>query len=135
MAAGLLDREIARVLLNEPSNCDDVLATGMEFYFDDVELERLLRLRSGPFGMKLFESVDEMAAIPKIRRPKAVHTTDQIVGQAARLGWRARRHQRAVRQARRPAARHSLERERLHRCGHRRGRNRRCGRCCGFWRW
>jgi uncharacterized protein (DUF169 family) len=52
-----------------------------------ADLERLLKLRSHPFCMKLFESVDEMLAIPKIRRPKAVHTTDQIVAQAARLGW------------------------------------------------
>ena len=52
-----------------------------------AELERVLKLRAIPFGMKLFESVEEMAAIPKIRRPKAVHTTDQIVAQAARLGW------------------------------------------------
>jgi uncharacterized protein (DUF169 family) len=28
-----------------------------------------------------------MEAVPRIRRPKAVHTLDQIVGQAARLGW------------------------------------------------
>ena len=52
------------------------------------DLERLLRLRAVPFGMKLFASVDEMQAIPKIRRPQSsVHTLDQIVGQAARLGW------------------------------------------------
>lgn len=37
--------------------------------------------------MKLFERVEEMEAIPKIRRPDAVHTTDQIVGMAARLNW------------------------------------------------
>ncbi|MBU6271780.1 MAG: DUF169 domain-containing protein [Betaproteobacteria bacterium] len=52
-----------------------------------AQLERVLRLRSNPFGMKLFETEAEMAAIPRIRRPKSVHTTDQIVGQAARLGW------------------------------------------------
>jgi uncharacterized protein (DUF169 family) len=52
-----------------------------------ADLERLLKLRSFPFGMKLFESVEAMEAIPKIRRPKAVHATDQIVAQAARLGW------------------------------------------------
>lgn len=52
-----------------------------------VELERVLKLRAIPFGMKLFEDAEEMTAIPKIRRPKAVHTTDQIVAQAARLGW------------------------------------------------
>jgi len=53
-----------------------------------ADLERLLRLRSIPFGMKLFAQRAEMEAIPKIRRPKdSVHTLDQIVAQAARLGW------------------------------------------------
>jgi len=53
-----------------------------------ARLESLLRLRSIPFGMKLFESAAEMEAIPKIRRPKgSVHTLDQVVAQAARLGW------------------------------------------------
>lgn len=50
------------------------------------ELEQILKLRSFPFGMKLFRTVEEMEAIPKIRRPGAIHTTDQIVAQAARLG-------------------------------------------------
>ena len=51
-------------------------------------LENLLRLRSIPFGMKLFETVEQMAAVPKIRRPKGTqHTMDQVVAQAARLGW------------------------------------------------
>jgi uncharacterized protein (DUF169 family) len=53
-----------------------------------AKLEGLLRLRSIPFGMKLFESVGQMEAIPKLRRPKGTqHTLDQIVAQAARLGW------------------------------------------------
>jgi uncharacterized protein (DUF169 family) len=51
------------------------------------QLNRLLRLRTTPIGMKLFERRADMEAIPKIRRPTAVHTTDQIVGQAARNGW------------------------------------------------
>jgi uncharacterized protein (DUF169 family) len=51
------------------------------------ELEQLLKLRSIPFGMKLFADRAEMEAIPRIRRPSAVHTLDQVVGQAARLGW------------------------------------------------
>jgi len=51
------------------------------------DLNRLLRLRTTPIGMKLFDTVEAMEAIPRIRRPKAVHTTDQIVAQAARLGW------------------------------------------------
>ena len=37
--------------------------------------------------MKMFARVEEMTAIPKIRRPTAVHTTDQIVSMASRLGW------------------------------------------------
>ena len=51
------------------------------------ELERILRLRSLPFAMKLFERREDMEAIARIRRPQAVHTLDQIVGQASRLGW------------------------------------------------
>jgi uncharacterized protein (DUF169 family) len=51
------------------------------------ELESLLKLRSIPFGMKLFERRADMEAIPRIRRPKSVHTLDQVVAQAARLGW------------------------------------------------
>jgi uncharacterized protein (DUF169 family) len=52
-----------------------------------AELERLLRLRAIPFGMKLFAERAELEGIPNIRRPQAVHTLDQIVAQAARLGW------------------------------------------------
>ena len=50
-------------------------------------LNRLLRLRTTPIGMKLFERREDMEAIPRIRRPGSIHTTDQIVGQAARNGW------------------------------------------------
>ena len=52
-----------------------------------ADLERLLGLRSLPFGMKLFERREDMKAIPKIRRPRAIHTMDQIVAQSAHLGW------------------------------------------------
>ena len=52
-----------------------------------AELEGLLKLRSICIAMKLFRTVDEMEAVPRIRRPNAIHTTDQIVAQAARLGW------------------------------------------------
>src|SRR5437868_13713228 len=51
------------------------------------DLERLLKLRSFVFAMKLFESRAEMEAIPRIRRPQSIHTLDQVVGQASRLGW------------------------------------------------
>src|SRR5262244_4010723 len=49
-------------------------------------LNRYLHLRSIPIGMKLFETVEEMESIPRIRRPRAKHTTDQIVAQARQLG-------------------------------------------------
>ncbi len=52
-----------------------------------ADLEQLLKLRSTPFGMKMFERREDMEAIPKIRRPQHVHTLDQVVGQASRLGW------------------------------------------------
>ncbi len=44
-----------------------------------ADLNSLLRLKTTVIGMKMFARADEMAAIPKIRRPTAVHTTDQIV--------------------------------------------------------
>ncbi len=52
-----------------------------------ADLNSLLRLKTTVIGLKMFASADEMAAIPKIRRPTAVHTTDQIVSMASRLGW------------------------------------------------
>jgi len=52
-----------------------------------TRLESLLKLRSLPFGMKLFERRADMEGIARIRRPKSVHTLDQVVAQAARLGW------------------------------------------------
>lgn len=39
-----------------------------------AELEKVLRLRSIPFGMELCPTVEEMQAVPRIRRPQAVHT-------------------------------------------------------------
>ncbi len=67
-----------------------VIATDQtHFSWNDLvgDLNRLLRLRTTPIGMKLFERRADMEAIPKIRRPSAIHTTDQIVGQATRNGW------------------------------------------------
>jgi len=51
-----------------------------------TDLNRFLRLRTTPIGMKMFENKTDMEAIPRIRRPSDVHTTDQIVGQACRKG-------------------------------------------------
>ncbi|HIE49176.1 MAG TPA: hypothetical protein EYP94_03650 [Gammaproteobacteria bacterium] len=50
-------------------------------------LNKLLKLRAVPIGMKLFSTKKEMEEVEKIRRPKGVFTTDQIVGQACRNGW------------------------------------------------
>ena len=65
---------------------DQIISTNLAFDGPTVveDLNRLLRLRTTPIGMKLFPSRAEMEAIPKIRRPKEIHTTDQIVGQASR---------------------------------------------------
>ena len=52
-----------------------------------TDLNRFLRLRTTPIGMKMFENKTDMEAIPRIRRPSDIHTTDQIVGQACRNGW------------------------------------------------
>jgi uncharacterized protein (DUF169 family) len=52
-----------------------------------ADLNSLLRLRTTVIGLKMFASAEEMAAIPKVRRPTAVHTTDQIISMASRLGW------------------------------------------------
>ncbi len=50
-------------------------------------LDKVLRIKTTPIGMKMFTSVEEMDAIPKIRRPRDVHTADQIVSMASRLNW------------------------------------------------
>src|SRR6201987_2888263 len=52
-----------------------------------ADLNSLLRLKTTVTGIKMFARVEDMEAIPKIRRPNAVHTTDQIVSMASRLGW------------------------------------------------
>lgn len=52
-----------------------------------ADLNQLLRLKTTPIGMKMFASVEEMESIPRIRRPKDIHTADQIVGMASRLNF------------------------------------------------
>jgi hypothetical protein len=52
-----------------------------------ADLNALLRLKTTVTGIKMFSRVEDMLAIEKIRRPNAVHTTDQIVSMASRLGW------------------------------------------------
>ena len=68
----------------------DIISTDLSSFDGEqivTDLNRLLRLRTTPIGMKLFEDAADMEAIPRIRRPKDIHTTDQIVGQASRNGW------------------------------------------------
>lgn len=49
-------------------------------------LFRLLRLKTMPVAMKLFQHEADLQSVPRLRRPTGIHTADQIVGQAARLG-------------------------------------------------
>lgn len=71
-------------MMTEPSS---VSAGPIDWKEISDKLQNLLRLRTLPVGMKLFETVEEMEAIPKIRRPKRHHTTCQIVTQARVIGW------------------------------------------------
>ena len=52
-------------------------------------LYRYLRLKATPIGMKRFHTVEEMASVPRIRRPDIGNklATDQIVGQCRWIGW------------------------------------------------
>jgi uncharacterized protein (DUF169 family) len=53
------------------------------------QLSQLLRLRTFPIGMKLFEDLDEMANVPGLRRPPRGKTfsTCQLVTQARMAGF------------------------------------------------
>ena len=64
-------------------------ATEEQFDFKAIVegLNRYLRLRTIPIGMKRFRTVEEMEAIPRIRRPQTKLATDQVVAQARQLGW------------------------------------------------
>ena len=68
-------------------NTNAVSGESLDYLDLATNLERSLRLRSFPFAMKLFERRGEMEAITRVRRPRERHTLDQVVGQAARLGW------------------------------------------------
>jgi len=70
---------MAEVITSDLSNLD----------FKEIvnSLNELLRIRTTPIGMKLFVREEDMEGIDRIRRPEAIHTTDQIVGMAARNGW------------------------------------------------
>lgn len=52
-------------------------------------LNRYLRLKATPIGMKRFKTVGEMEQVPRLRRPDPNEklATDQIVGQCRWIGW------------------------------------------------
>jgi len=52
-----------------------------------AQLEAVLKLRVPPIGLQLLESAEDLGSVPRLRRPKAIHTMDQIIAQATRLGW------------------------------------------------
>ena len=68
-----------------------------------ADLNSLLRLKTTVIGMKMFATVEEMTAIPKIRRPigGSHHRPDRQHGLAAGLD---RRHHRATTSSARSAA-------------------------------
>ncbi|MCY3980729.1 MAG: DUF169 domain-containing protein, partial [Alphaproteobacteria bacterium] len=54
-----------------------------------VKLQDLLKIRTLPIGMKQYESLEEMEAVPGLRRPKPgrFHTTCQLVTQSRIAGF------------------------------------------------
>lgn len=52
-------------------------------------LNRYLKLKTMPVGMKRFRTVADMEAVPRLRRPDPAEkfATDQIVGQSRWIGW------------------------------------------------
>jgi uncharacterized protein (DUF169 family) len=50
-------------------------------------LFQLLRLKTAPIGIKLFEKKENLASIERIRIAQHTLTACQIIGQAARLNW------------------------------------------------
>ena len=52
-------------------------------------LNQYLRLKTNPIGMKRFETVEQMEAIPRLRKPnpKEKLAMDQVVGQSRWIGW------------------------------------------------
>lgn len=52
-------------------------------------LNRYLKIKTMPIGMKRYRTVEEMEAVPRIRCPSGGEkfATDQIVGQCRWLGW------------------------------------------------
>jgi uncharacterized protein (DUF169 family) len=62
-----------------------------DYQFDTIVdgLNQYLRLKATPVGMKRYKTVDEMEAVPRIRRPDPNEkmAMDQIVGQSRWIGY------------------------------------------------
>ncbi|MDE2892677.1 MAG: DUF169 domain-containing protein [Chloroflexota bacterium] len=50
-------------------------------------LQRYLRLTATPVGMKMFETIEEMQEVERIRRPQFKHALDQLVAQSRWLNF------------------------------------------------
>jgi uncharacterized protein (DUF169 family) len=61
----------------------------MEYDWKEIigRLNSLLHLRSTPIGIKVYEKEEAMENVPRMRRPKHIHTPCQILGQAMHLGF------------------------------------------------
>src|SRR5690242_7622540 len=76
--------------MNDAPTLSDAPPLGAKAIADLAEqLNQLLRLRTFPIGMKLFEDLDEMANVPGLRRPPKGRTfsTCQLVTQARMAGF------------------------------------------------
>lgn len=62
-----------------------------EYDYESIinDLNQYLKIKTLPIGMKRFKTVDEMDAVPRIRRPDPAEklNTDQIVGQSRWIGY------------------------------------------------
>ncbi len=61
----------------------------MEYPWAEIvdRLNKQLRLHYTPIGIQVFDSVEEMEKVHRLRRPKHLHTPCQIISQAIHLGF------------------------------------------------
>lgn len=62
-------------------------ATSLDWAGIVADLNRLVRLKTTPVGLSRFATLADMEAVPRLRRPDGIHTFDQVVAMATRLGW------------------------------------------------
>jgi len=61
----------------------------MEYNYKEIseKLVKLLSLETTPIGIKGYTDIEEMAQIPRLRKPKHIFTPCQLVGQALHMGF------------------------------------------------